>query len=131
MTARQLWVVAWSWARAGAAQAHGATAGIVKKLKVQPEPRATSKSLSEGDEENVAALKKLEGGAFDKAYVDHEVAYHQQVLDAIHSTLLPNAKNPQLKALLEKVTPAFRSHLEHAKHLQGQLGSGTGTTRSG
>ncbi len=105
---------------------------LVSELNVKPEPSATSKSLTEGARENVAALKELEGPAFDKAYVDHEVAYHQQVIDAIHSTLLPNAKNPQLKALIEKVTPAFQAHLDHAKHLQGQLASGASTaTKSG
>ena len=97
---------------------------LVKKLKVKPEPNPTSKSLSEGGKANVAALKKLKGAAFDKAYADHEVAYHQQVLDAINSTLLPNAKNPELKALIEKVTPAFQAHLDHAKQLQSGLQSG-------
>ena len=58
------------------------------------------------------------------AYADHEVAYHQQVLDAINNTLLPNAKNAELKALIEKVTPAFQAHLEHAKKLQSDLASG-------
>lgn len=98
---------------------------LVKKLKVEPQPSPTSKSLTEGGKENIAALKKLKGHAFDKAYVDHEVAYHQQVLDAINSTLLPNAKNPELKGLIEKVTPAFQAHLDHAKQLQTTLASGT------
>jgi putative membrane protein len=94
---------------------------LVKKLKVKPEANPTSKSLADGGKDNVKALKKLKGAAFDKAYADHEVAYHQQVLDAISSTLLPNAKNPELKALIEKVTPAFQAHLEHAKQLQSGL----------
>ena len=46
------------------------------------------------------------------------MAYHQQVLDAIDKTLIPGAKNEELKALLVKVRPAFVAHLEHAKHLQ-------------
>lgn len=108
---------------------------LVAKLKVKPEPSDTSKSLKTEDRENLASLKKLKGAAFDKAYVDHEVAYHQQVLDAINSTLLPNAKNAELKALLEKVTPGFQAHLDHAKHLQSQLASArapsTGGTASG
>jgi putative membrane protein len=97
---------------------------LVKKLKVKPEANPTSKSLEDGGKENIKALKKLKGAEFDKAYAEHEVAYHQQVLDAINSTLLPNAKNPELKALIEKVTPAFQAHLEHAKQLQSGLTSG-------
>jgi predicted outer membrane protein len=38
-------------------------------------------------DENVAQLKKLSGPEFDKAYVDHEVTYHQAVLDATDQTL--------------------------------------------
>ena len=66
-------------------------------------------------------LKTLSGPAFDKAYIDHEVAYHQQVIDAMDKTLVPNAQNAELKALLVKVRPAFVAHLEHAKGLQGSL----------
>ena len=62
---------------------------LVKKLKVKPEANPTSKSLADGGKQNVKALKALKGAEFDKAYADHEVAYHQQVLDAINSTLLP------------------------------------------
>lgn len=95
---------------------------LVKKLGVKPESNATSDSLKKGGEENVAKLKKLKGKEFDKAYVDHEVDYHQQVLDAVDKVLIPSAKNPELKSLIEKVRPAFVAHLEHAKHLQMQLG---------
>ena len=85
------------------------------QLKVTPEDNDTSKSLKAGGDKNVAALKALKGAAFDKAYVDHEVAYHQQVLDAVDKTLIPSAQNAELKALLVKVRPAFVAHLEHAQ----------------
>ena len=95
---------------------------LVTKLHVTPEDNPTSQSLKSGGDKNIAALKKLKGAAFDKAYVDHEVAYHEQVLKALDDTLIPNAKNAELKALLVKVRPAFVAHLDHAKHLQSQLG---------
>jgi putative membrane protein len=94
---------------------------LVTKLKVTPEDNPTAQSLKKGGEENVDNLKTLSGKAFDKAYIDHEVAYHQQVLDALDKTLIPNAQNAELKALLVKVRPAFVAHLEHAKHLQTTL----------
>jgi putative membrane protein len=96
---------------------------LVTRLKVTPEDNDTSRSLKSGGEKNVAALKALKGAAFDKAYVDHEVAYHQAVLDAVDKTLIPNAKNAELKALLVKVRPAFVAHLEHAKHIASSLGT--------
>jgi len=94
---------------------------LVTKLKVTPKDNPTSQALKKGGDENVASLKKLKGAAFDKAYIDHEVAYHQQVLDAVDKTLIPGASNAELKALLEKVRPAFVAHLEHAKQVQSSL----------
>jgi putative membrane protein len=96
---------------------------LVTKLHVTPEANATSQSLQQGGDQNLAALKKLSGSAFDRAYVNHEVIYHQAVLDAVDNTLIPNAKNAELKALLVKVRPAFVAHLEHAKKIQASLGS--------
>jgi putative membrane protein len=94
---------------------------LVTKLHVTPEENATSKSLKDGGDKNLASLKSLSGAAFDKAYMDHEVAYHQAVLDAVDKTLIPSAKNAELKALLEKARPTFVTHLEHAKQVQGML----------
>jgi putative membrane protein len=94
---------------------------LVKKLKVTPEDSATSKSLKTGGGENITKLKRLNGKDFDKAYVDNEVTYHQAVLDALDKTLIPNAKNAELKNTLVKVRPAFEAHLEHAKHIQASL----------
>ncbi len=94
---------------------------LVKKLKVTPEDNPTSQSLKSGGEKNIANLKTLKGAAFDKAYIDNEVTYHQAVLDAVDKTLIPSASNSELKALLVKVRPAFVAHLEHAKHIQSTL----------
>src|SRR5262245_11212396 len=96
-------------------------ADLAAKLKVTPADNPTSQSLKDGGDKNVANLKSLKGAAFDKAYVDHEVAYHQAVLDAVDKTLIPGASNAELKALLIKVRPAFVAHLEHAKKVQASL----------
>ena len=95
---------------------------LAARLKVTPADNPTSQSLKAGGDKNVATLKTLKGAAFDKAYVDNEVAYHQAVLDAVDKTLIPGASNAELKALLVKVRPAFVAHLEHAKQLQSSLG---------
>ncbi len=98
-------------------QAHA----LVTRLKLTPEDNPTSQSLKNGGEENLKHLKGLKAAAFDEAYVAHEIAYHEQVIDAIDKLLIPNAKNPDLKALLVKVRPAFVGHLEHAKAIQSSL----------
>jgi putative membrane protein len=94
---------------------------LVKKLGVKPEDSPTSQSLKTGAAENTKNLKGLKGAAFDKAYTDHEVAYHQQVLDAIDKVLIPSARNAELKDLITKVRPAIAAHLDHAKMIQSSL----------
>ena len=95
---------------------------LVTKLKVTPEDNPTSQSLKKGGDDNLANLKTLSGAAFDKAYIEHEVVYHQAVLDAVDKTLIPSAQNAELKNLLVTVRPAFVAHLEHAKMVQAKLG---------
>jgi putative membrane protein len=95
---------------------------LAKKLGVKPQDNATSRSLAHGGRDNLAHLRELKkGAAFDKAYVEHEIAYHQAVIDALDKTLIPSAKNAELKDLLVKTRPAFVAHLEHAKMLQAKL----------
>ena len=94
---------------------------LATRLGVKPEDNDTAKSLYDGGKANIDNLKTLKGKEFDKAYVDHEVAYHQAVLDAVDKTLIPGAKNEELKALLVKVRPAFVAHLDHAKMVQASL----------
>jgi putative membrane protein len=94
---------------------------LVAKLKVTPRDNPTSQTLKAAGEKNLVHLKTLKDAAFDRAYVDHEVAYHQQVIDALDKTLIPGTTNEELKALLVKVRPAFVAHLEHAKRLQASM----------
>ena len=95
-----------------------AATDLAAKLKVTPQDNPTSQSLKADGEKNLTHLKTLKGAAFDTAYIDREVAYHQQVIDALDKILIPGATNEELKALLVKVRPAFVAHLEHAKRLQ-------------
>jgi len=98
---------------------------LVTRLKVVPEENPTSRSLKAGGEKNLAHLKRLHHAAFEKAYIDHEVAYHQEVIDALDKTLIPGATNQELKDLLIKARPTFVAHLEHAKQLQKKLSEGS------
>jgi putative membrane protein len=94
---------------------------LAKKLGVIPEESDTSKSLKSGGDKTMAQLMALTGAAFDKAYIDNEVSYHEAVLGVLDKTLIPNTRNAELKSLLESARPIFVTHLEHAKKLQASL----------
>jgi putative membrane protein len=98
-----------------------------KKLNVKPEPSDISKSLKSGAAAETKKLQGLSGKAFDTEYINHEVAYHQQVLDAAGKVLIPNAQNAELKSALEGAAPLLQGHLDHAKQVQSSLGGGSGS----
>jgi len=93
---------------------------LAKKLSVTPTPPAQF-DLADQHKKAMAELKQKSGKDFDEAYAQHEVAFHQAVLDAIKGTLLPAIQNQELKAFVEKVAPAFQAHLEAAKQLQKKV----------
>lgn len=99
---------------------------LVTRNHIDPTQSDTSRSLSAGGAETRQKLAALEGAAFDKAYVDNEVAYHQAVIDVLKTKLIPSAQNKELKDALVGVAPAFDAHLEHAKQVQAQLAGGGG-----
>lgn len=94
---------------------------LVKKLNVTPEDNPTSQNLTKQAGETRKKLAGLDGAAFDKAYIDNEVAYHKAVNAALSTTLIPNAQNPELKSLLQNGLTLFQAHQKHAEQLAGQL----------
>ena|SRR5665213_2268093 len=94
---------------------------LVKKLKVTPEDNSTSQALTKQATAKRAELAKLKGKAFDKAYVDNEVAYHKAVDSALETQLIPSASNAELKSLLETGLKIFQGHEQHAEHVAADL----------
>jgi putative membrane protein len=96
---------------------------LVKRLNVTPEDNPTSQNLTQEAEAARNKLASLSGAAFDKAYIDNEVAYHKTVNTALSDTLIPDAQNADLKALLQKGLTLFQAHQRHAEQLASQLQS--------
>jgi putative membrane protein len=94
---------------------------LVKKLNVTPQDNDTSKAIAKGQADKRAAMVKLNGAAFDKAYADNEVAYHKTVNGALQSTLIPSSSNAELKGLLETGLKIFQGHQQHAEHVAAEL----------
>ena len=94
---------------------------LVKKLNVTPEDNDTSKTLSKNAADKLAELAKLNGAAFDKAYIANEVAYHKAVDSALETTLIPSANNAELKSLLQTGLKIFQGHEQHAEHVAAEL----------
>lgn len=94
---------------------------LVKKLNVTPQDNPTSAALKAAADKKRDELVKLDGPAFDKAYIANEVAYHRTVNGALRDTLIPSAQNAELKALLKTGLTLFSEHQAHAEHLAAHL----------
>ena len=90
---------------------------LAKKLGVTPTPVAKDFALKVDYDATMKKLRGLKGAAFDKAFLEHEVAHHKAVIDAVTTAFLPAIKNAELKAFVQKVAPAFQAHMVAAQAL--------------
>ena len=91
---------------------------LVKKLGVTPMDNALSKKLNSDAEATIKVLRSKSDADFNKAYIDNEVSYHKAVINTVQDQLIPQSQNAELKALLQKVLPILKTHLEHAQMVQ-------------
>jgi putative membrane protein len=96
---------------------------LAGRANITSEDNDASKQLVSDTDAMRDSLGKMTGTAYDKNYIDDEVAIHEKVLSTLDNTLIPNAQNPDLKALLTHARDIVNSHLEHAKSIQTQMAS--------
>ncbi|MBX5438189.1 MAG: DUF4142 domain-containing protein [Thermoflavifilum sp.] len=96
---------------------------LVQKLHVTPKDNAVSQSLRTQEAKTSKALKAKTGKAFDQAYIQNEVSYHEAVINTVENVLIPEAQNGELKGLLQQVLPVLKEHLQHAQAIAEKLGA--------
>ena len=104
---------------------------LAAKLNVTAADSGTSSALNAQAEQVTQKLRELKGKAFDKAYIDNEVAYHQAVINATKTVLIPSAQNAELKSALQGAEPLFEGHLQHAERVQSAVEGGAKQASSG
>jgi len=93
---------------------------LAASLKVTPTPPADF-ALAKAHADAMAKLRSLSGPAFDRAFLQNEVDFHNAVINAVTTTLLPATQNAQLKDLETRVAPAFVAHRDRAQNLLNNL----------
>jgi putative membrane protein len=93
---------------------------LAAKLGVTPTP-PTDDQGARNHALVMRRLREVPAADFDRAFLQHEVAFHKEVLDAMNSTLIPAIDNAELKDLVEKVAPAFQAHMMAAQALLDKL----------
>jgi putative membrane protein len=98
-----------------------AAGALLAKLGVSPQDNATSRTLLENAAAKRAELAALKGAAFDRAYAENELAYHQFVNKAVEESFIPAVENGELRDLLKSALVTFKAHQEHAESLVASL----------
>jgi putative membrane protein len=94
---------------------------LVTKISLTPEDSKTSLDFRDESAAKRDLMRELEGRAFDSTYIANEITYHTKLLAAIDATLLPAARDPQLKSLITNIRPAVAAHLGHAQQVRAGL----------
>jgi len=94
---------------------------LSEELKLEPKESAISNSLIADGKNGLKALGELQGKAFDKAFIDAMVKGHQGGLKLIDSKLVPETKNPELKASVAQFRQMVSTHLEKGLEIQKSL----------
>ncbi|HEX8671254.1 MAG TPA: DUF4142 domain-containing protein [Longimicrobium sp.] len=94
---------------------------LLQSKSVTPQDNAQSTQMKQAAQSAIQQMEGMTGRQLDSAYVAHQVQAHQATLQALETMLIPNAKDPQVKAMLEKARPAVAQHLADAQKLQGSI----------
>lgn len=76
----------------------------------------------EGD---VERLSRLEGAAFDRAYLDLMVEEHEEAIDELEDKVSDDGDHADVRAWASQVLPKVRQHLERARALRETLDGDT------
>jgi putative membrane protein len=85
--------------------------------------------LDEEQQDLRARLEKLDGAAFDRAFVDAEVKGHQKDVQ-YYQTESSHLQDPQLRSFAQQALPVLQEHLQMAEEAQSQVGA-SGSSSSG
>jgi putative membrane protein len=99
--------------------------GLAEKCHVTPTLPPERNAAGLDHAKALARLQGLKGADFDRAYVQHEVAFHRAAIAAVKTALLPSAQCADLKAHFSQVLPAFEHHLQQTEALAAKFGSGS------
>jgi putative membrane protein len=101
--------------------ANEAALALVKKLGVTPKDNAFSQALAKNGDAKQAELRGLSAAAFDKAYAQNELGYHQVVVKTVAEQWIPTIQNAEFKKFMTDANEIFKVHQAHAQHMVDSL----------
>jgi putative membrane protein len=101
-----------------------AAVALIQELGVTPQDNGLSQALVQGASDKRDELAGLRGKAFDCAYAQNELGYHQVVNQTVENNFIPAVTVPQLEELLSEALVKFKVHEGHAEMMVANLNCG-------
>jgi putative membrane protein len=99
------------------------------KQLAQKEGMSVPTGLDKDQKDLRARLEKLNGAAFDRAFVDAQVKDHQKDVK-FYQDEGSRLQDPQLKSFAQQTLPVLQEHLQMAERAESQVGA-SGSSSSG
>ena len=96
---------------------------VLNKVSVSPSESVTSVELRTDALRDAATLVMLKGADFDKKYLHQHLGFQQRFIDLLDSTLIPGAKNPEIKSYLQAMRADLVKCVDAGKALQTEIGT--------
>ena len=90
-------------------------------MHIMPIEGSTAMMLHKKGKHEMAALNRMNGKAFDKAYIGAMVKGHGEALQMLDHKLIPEATDPHVRKFLEMTRSHVMAHLQLAKKIQQEL----------
>ena len=94
---------------------------LVDDIDLTPREDDVSRLLRDQSAARRDTLRTLSGQAFDSAYVESEVRFHQEVLVAIDRVFLPSVRSARLREYLTMMRPTISAHLALAEQVRDAI----------
>jgi putative membrane protein len=92
---------------------------LATRLSIKPKESALSSELGADAAGATKTLKNAKRSDFDRLFVESQIAAQQKTLRLLEQKLIPNARNQDVKELLEGLRATVQAHLETIRSLQG------------
>ncbi|HYH09483.1 MAG TPA: DUF4142 domain-containing protein [Thermoanaerobaculia bacterium] len=94
---------------------------VFARNNITPAENETTRALRANSQLTVTNLATYSGTAFDRTYMQTQVDLHQWLLSTLDTALIPSARTPELRTLLQTQRASVAAHLERARQILGSL----------
>lgn len=94
---------------------------ILSAMGISARDNPVSQQIKAASDQQTARLDALTGKDFDRAYIEEQVNYYRAALDTFDRDLLPNVRDPGIRANVAEARAKANEHLKEAQDLRVSL----------